>query len=115
MFELEGLEVFFYTLPVDMRCSIDGLSIIVSERLSLDPTKGALYVFFNKSQDKLKILYWQRNGFCLWYKRLEKERFKVPLSRGVLTLTFQQLRWLLDGLDYTRIQGHKPLFYKEFF
>ena len=115
MFELEGLEVFFYTLPVDMRCSIDGLSIIVSERLSLNPTKGALYVFFNKSQDKLKILYWQRNGFCLWYKRLEKERFKVPLSHGILTLTLQQLRWLLDGLDYTRIQGHKPLSYKEFF
>jgi len=115
MFEVEGLEIFFYTAPVDMRRSIDGLSIIVSERLALEPNNGSLYVFFNKSKDKIKILYWQRNGFCLWYKRLEKERFKIPASTDVLTLTFQQLRWLLDGLDYTKVQGHKSLSYKEFY
>ena len=115
MFEIQGLEIFFYTIPVDMRRSIDGLSIIVSQHLNREPTNGALYVFFNKPRDKLKILYWQRNGFYLWYKRLEKERFKVPLSQGILMLTFQQLRWLLDGLDYTKVQGHKSLSYKAFF
>jgi transposase len=115
MFEVESLEIFFYTAPVDMRRSIDGLSIIVSEHLNLEPNRGALYVFFNKSKDKLKILYWQRGGFCLWYKRLEKERFKIPQSTGVLTLTFQQLRWLLDGLDYTKLQGHKSLSYTAFY
>jgi transposase len=80
MFELEGLEVFFYTLPVDMRCSIDGLSIIVSERLSLDPTKGALYVFFNKSQDKLKILYWQTTAEGAVQSSFISWRFNVDVS-----------------------------------
>lgn len=109
VFEGEGVAVYFYTVPVDMRRSIDGLSMIVAERLEMNPEGGALYVFFNRSRDKLKILYWVRNGFCLWYKRLERERFKIPDAGGVLRLSYQQLRWLVDGLDCMKIRGHSAL------
>ena len=115
MLNMEGLDVFFYTEPVNMRCSIDGLSIIVAERLAREPGNGAWYVFLNRARDKLKILTWQCNGFCLWYKRLEKERFQVVASEDVLVLTCQQLRWLIDGLDYTKLQGHKALSYTSFY
>lgn len=111
MFNIEGLKIYFYTIPVDMRRSIDGLSIIVVEQLELNPAAGNLYIFFNKHRNKLKILYWQQNGFCLWYKRLERERFKVPINEGVISLTLQQLRWILDGLDYAALKGHKVLSY----
>lgn len=94
------------------RCSIDELSIIVSVKLEMDPGTGSLYIFFNKHRNKNKSLYWQRNGFFLWYKKLEREKFNIPLNQGILTLTLQQLRWLLDGLDYRCLQGHKPLVYK---
>ena len=63
--------------PVDMRKSIDGLSAYVASQLALDPKQPALFVFFNGGRDKVKILYWERNGFCVWYKRLVKGRYRV--------------------------------------
>ena len=107
MFETDSVQILIYNLPVDMRRAIDGLATIVSECLELSPTSGTIYVFYNRQGDKLKILYWQRNGFCLWYKRLEKYRFKLPNpSHQTMEITMQQLRWLLDGLDFTKLQGH---------
>ena len=87
--------------PQDFRKGINGLSIVVEEHLHHDPFSGQLFVFINKARDKIKVLYWERSGFCLWHKRLEKERFKWPehLSGDVLTLDGQQLNWLLDGYD----------------
>jgi len=67
--------VHLATEPVDMRKSINGLSVLVADHLELSPLSGSLFVFYNKARDKIKILYWDRNGFCLWYKRLEKHRF----------------------------------------
>ena len=63
--------------------------------------------------DKLKIVYWDETGFCLWYKRLEKHRFKWPrkVDDAVLTLSEEQLHWLLRGLDITRMRVHEPLYY----
>ena len=60
------------------RQSINGLSVLVANNLELSPLSGSLFVFYNKARDKIKILYWDRNGFCLWYKRLEKHRFHIP-------------------------------------
>jgi transposase len=62
-------------------------------------------------RDRVKILYWERNGFCLWQKRLERERFKWPrrVHESVVTLTGQQLNWLLDGYDITRMRPHQRL------
>ncbi|MCX7123083.1 MAG: IS66 family insertion sequence element accessory protein TnpB [Gammaproteobacteria bacterium] len=109
-------KVYLASFAVDMRKSIDGLSILVSSHLEQNPTDGALYVFCNRSRNKIKILYWDRNGFCLWYKRLERQRFHLPKpTEGIYTLEAQQLEWLLSGLDFTCLQGHKRLSYSAFY
>lgn len=116
MFETDSTQILIYTRPVDMRRAIDGLAVIVSERLDLCPSSGTIYVFYNRQGDKLKILYWQRNGFCVWYKRLEKDRFKLPKpSDKTMEISMQQLRWLLDGLDFTKLQRHGQESYKFYY
>ena len=109
-------KVYLASFAVDMRKSIDGLSILVSSHLEQNPTDGALYVFCNRSRNKIKILYWDRNGFCLWYKRLERQRFQLPKpTEGIYTLEAQQLEWLLSGLDFSRLKGHQRLSYSAFY
>ena len=100
--------------PQDFRKGINGLSIVVEEHLHHDPFSGKLFVFINKARDKIKVLYWERSGFCLWHKRLEKERFKWPehLAGDVLTLDGQQLNWLLDGYDLAAMRPHRSLSYR---
>lgn len=98
---------------VDMRKQINGLSILISSNMNKNPTNGELFIFFNKHADKIKLLYWDRNGFCLWYKRLEKGRFKIPGDKD--RLNYEELRWLLDGLDLTDLQGYQKLSYTKFF
>ena len=116
MFNGTFSSIFLCHQPIDMRKSIDGLSILVTQYLDEPPTSGALFVFCNRGKDKIKMLYWDRNGFCLWYKRLEKERFHLSYtSSGVIQLDQQQLRWLLDGLDYTQLQGHKSVTYSAYY
>jgi len=73
--------VYLYRDPVDMRKSIDGLAAIVECEIEQSPFESSLFVFCNRQRDKVKLLYWERNGFVLWYKRLEKQRFKWP-DRG---------------------------------
>jgi len=99
---------------VDFRKGINTLSILVEETLCLDPFSEQLFVFCNRKRDKVKILYWERNGFCLWQKRLEKARFKWPRREAadVITLTGQQLNWLLDGYDVMQMKPHEALFFK---
>ena len=104
-------QVYLHREPVGFRKSINGLAVIVEQAMALSPFSGALFVFCNRQRDKLKVLYWDKTGFCLWYKRLEQERFKWPKrwSQTVIELSEQQLRWLLQGLDITAMQGHKKL------
>lgn len=104
-------EVYLHRDPVDFRKSINGLMIIAEQQMQLSPLTGALFVFCNKARDKIKILYWDKTGFALWYKRLEKHRFKWPvkMNRNTIELTEQQLHWLLGGYD---VIGHEPLHYK---
>jgi len=99
---------------VDFRKGINGLAVLVEGMLHLDPFSEQLFVFCNRKRDKVKILYWERNGFCLWQKRLERARFKWPrkVETDVITLTGQQLNWLLDGYDVMRLQPHKRLHYR---
>jgi len=102
--------VFLYRDVVDFRKSINGLSVIVEQQMQLSPLDGSVYVFCNKGRDKLKILYWDKTGFALWYKRLEKDKFKWPrkLNEQTLNLTEQQLHWLLNGFD---VLGHQAISY----
>lgn len=84
----------------DLRKSIDGLAVLVKEGFQLDPFSSCLFVFCNRKRDKLKILYWEHNGFWLYYRRLEKGRFQWPQKNdmAVTTISRRELRWLLDGL-----------------
>jgi transposase len=103
--------IYLCIAPVDFRKSITGLSLLVEQSLSLNPFEPVLFVFINRRCDKIKILYWEKNGFCLWYKRLEKQRFKWPTGhRGdTITLNGEQLNWLLDGFDLWNNQPHQSL------
>jgi len=116
MFTSPNLKVWLSSKPSDMRKSIDGLSFLVVDTMKLEPTSGELFIFYNRNLNKLKILYWDANGFCLWYKRLEKNRFKLPhnLSES-LVLTAQQLRWLLEGFDFINMKRNPQLKYDTFF
>lgn len=107
----EGPEVYLCRDPVDFRKGINGLAVLVEQSLELSPFCEQLFVFCNRRRDRVKILYWERSGFCLWQKRLEQARFHWPRKReeAVLTLTPQQLNWLLDGYDITRLQPHARL------
>ena len=106
--------VYLCREPVDMRKSIDGLSLLVQEVMECDPFTAAVFVFCNRAQDKVKILFWECNGFVVWYKRLEQERFKWPVcgEQECLTLSGQELNWLLDGIDISRMRPHKALRYQ---
>jgi transposase len=98
---------------VDFRKGINSLAILVEGTLELDPFSEQLFVFCNRKRDKVKILYWERNGYCLWQKSLERAKFKWPRKAqdSVITLTGQQLNWLLDGYDIMRMQAHERLHY----
>ena len=108
-------EVFLHRQPVDFRKSIDGLSAIVELDMQRSPFSKQLYVFINKRRNRLKILFWEDNGFCLYYKRLEQKQFHWPrhLDDEVVTLSGQQLNWLLDGLNIKYLILDAPQKYTE--
>ena len=92
----------------DLRKSIDGLAVIVQESFQLDPFSPSLFVFCNRNRDKLKILHWDHNGFWLYYRRLENGLFQWPDGQTIqpLSISYQQLHWLLDGFPYEQKQAH---------
>ncbi|AHK15537.1 transposase [Thalassolituus oleivorans R6-15] len=108
-----SVQVYLYAGAVDMRKSINGLSALIEQELELNPMINALFVFCNRNRDKVKLLYWERNGFVLWYKRLEKQRFKwlKPTDTASLCIDGYQLNLLLDGLDIFNNKPHETLFY----
>ena len=107
---LKTVRVFLKPGATDMRKQVNGLSLIVQDSMELDPLSGNLFVFCNKRKRILKILYWDRNGFCLWHKRLEEEKFKWPRNANeVMEIGYEELSWLLRGLDFKT--AHKKLQY----
>jgi transposase len=96
-----GIErVYLHRAPVDMRRQIDGLAILARDVIQHDPLSGAMFAFINARRNKIKLLVWERNGFILWYKRLERHRFHWPrVGDAVLTLSGVELNHLLDGYD----------------
>jgi len=90
--------IFLYRGAVDMRKGFDGLSGIVRDDLHQDPLTGTVYVFLNRTRDKIKALYWDRDGYAIWTKRLEQGRFALP-SDGGGEIGMSELALLLDGVS----------------
>jgi transposase len=109
-----GLKVFICTEPTDMRRSFDGLSGMVQSVLKADPLLGHLFLFRNRARDSIKILYWDRDGLALWYKRLEQGTFQFPTditladqpAAGV-EITESELALLLSGIDLGSVKRRK--------
>lgn len=105
-------KVTIYIRPgvTDMRKAINGLSVIVAEQMASDPLSGSVYLFCNRERRILKCLYWDRTGFCLWQKRLEKHRFPWPNDeQAARQLSIDELRMLLAGIDFFR--AHQEVSY----
>jgi len=109
--------VYLCAQRIDFRKGMASLAVLVESQFALNTFSESLYVFRNRSSSAIKILYWECNGFCLWQKRLEQERFFWPKanSTGCISLTVQQLNWLLDGYDINRMKPHKTLDYQSVF
>ena len=103
-------QVFIVLGATDMRKAVNGLSMLIADHLEIDVFTGNLFVFCNRARTIIKILYWERNGFCLWQKRLEKHRFVWPeQAEEVLKFSQRELRWLLDGLNPEQLKAHPDL------
>ena len=108
-----SVRIYFATGLVDMRNGIDGLRAVVEQVLMKSPDEGHLFVFVGKQRDKLKILFWDRNGYVVYFKRLERGRFQLPATdetRARVEMEPAQLAMLLDGIDLnaTRLARWQP-------
>jgi transposase len=100
----------------DMRKSIDGLLAKVVDYFEADAQSKTVFVFCNKVKDKVKILYWHRNGFAMLYKRLDRGRFKLRLQpSGRIAVSEEQLEWLLAGLDFQLMEEFNELDYRNYY
>jgi transposase len=108
------LRIHLASTPVDMRKSYQTLSVLVKNVLQRDPFCGHLFVFYNKRKDLIKILYWQKNGFCLWQKKLEKGTFRLPpaFKGHSLEISPYHLQGFIQGLDCWHLKMAKELHYK---
>lgn len=104
-------KVYLYPKPVDLRKSINGLATLVQLDLQVELFAPVLFVFLNRARTQVKILYWERNGFCLWLKRLEAERFKTHPDPGdaAIVLSVRDLNALLEGIDLWGRRPHRVL------
>jgi transposase len=111
IYDLNKAQIFLKPGSTDMRKQINGLSTLVDDEIRKDPFSGNLFLFCNKNRNRLKILYWDRNGFCLWLKRLEKQKFPWPKTEEEsMEIDNEQLKMLLSGIDFFNI--HKEIKYQ---
>lgn len=105
-----GLKIYLATAPTDMRKSHDGLAALVEHELGADPLSGQLFVFRNKRADRLKLLYFDTDGYALWYKRLEAGVFRFPKAADDarrVSVSAAELTMLLDGVDLASVKRSK--------
>lgn len=102
-----AVAVYIWQGAMDMRVSFDRLSMFIKENLSSSSLRSSLYVFLSRSRDRVKILYWDRDGYALWYKRLEAGVFKVEQRLEYEEITGVDLSELLAGMDLSRIKLRK--------
>jgi len=104
--------IYVATTPVDMRKSFDSLAALVKNSFQKNPLDGTFFVFINRSADRLKILYWDRDGYALWYKRLEAGRFRLPVTltqsgESVVLVSAAQLAMILEGIEPVAVKQQK--------
>ena len=106
-------KVFLCRDHVDFRKWANGLAALVEADMKLDPFGSYLFAFTNRRRDKIKLLYWDNTGYAIWFKALQEQKFLWPKRSelAVLTLTPQQLDFLLDGYDIAKMKPHQPLKY----
>jgi transposase len=107
--------VFIHREPVDMRRGINGLSEIVQSALMGEVMGRNLFVFSGRRRNTIKVLYFDKSGFCLWQKRLEKERFPWPkkLTETVVSISPEQFTWLLEGFDVWKMKPFEELYFEK--
>ena len=97
-----GVRIFLCTLPTDMRRGFDRLAEMVRSSLLQDPLDGSLFVFRSRGGDRLKVLHWDKDGFSLWYKRLEEGTFRFPATpagAAGVEIKASEMAMLLEGID----------------
>lgn len=107
--------IYLWRSPVDFRKSINGLGAIVQEEMKLNPFDSALFIFCCGRRKRLKILYWDKTGFAIWYKKLEEDLFPWPksLEEEVITISSKELGWVLDGINIWAIKPHEEKNYSK--
>ncbi|WP_020610919.1 IS66 family insertion sequence element accessory protein TnpB [Sediminispirochaeta bajacaliforniensis] len=110
--DLSILQIYVRPGVTDMRKQVNGLSIITEEEMELAPGSGSLFLFCSRDRKLIKCIYWDRNGFCLWQKRLEKGKYPWPYTEvQAREISQEQLKMLLDGIDFWH--AHQRLSYEE--
>ena len=110
--DLSSLEIYVRPGVTDMRKQINGLSSIVEEGMGHSPMSGSLFLFCSRDRRLVKCIYWDRNGFCLWLKKLERDRFPWPQTEeDARQINLEELRMLLDGIDFWN--AHKSIQYAQ--
>jgi transposase len=105
-----AVKLWYCPTPVDMRLGFDGLFSLVRSRLNADPLSGHLFIFRNRTADRLKVLYWGGHGLCLWCQRLESGRYHFPEAAGdrpAVEMSAGQFQMVLDGIDLSRVRRFK--------
>ena len=108
--EFRAEKVYIACGYTDLRQGIDGLAGLVQQQFQLDPFTNTLFLFCGRRRDRIKVLYWEGNGFLLLYKRLENGSFQWPRTGAeARELTPQQYRWLMEGLSVEQPKAHRPV------
>ena len=109
--DVTRVRIFIRPGWTDLRKAVNGLSVLIEQQMAGEPFSGNVYIFCNKERKLLKALWWERNGFWLSQKRLEKDRFPWPQTgEAVQELSGEEITMLLSGIDF--FKAHKPVYYK---
>ncbi|QEN03564.1 transposase [Thiospirochaeta perfilievii] len=110
--DLTKISIFVRPGSTDMRSQINGLSVLAESEMKLDSGSGSLFLFCSKNRKNLKCIYWDKNGFAMWQKKLEKDKFPWPQTADdAEEITLEQLKLLLSGIDFWK--AHKEIYFKE--
>lgn len=108
LFPESQVRIWLYTQPADMRKSYNGLSALVKQKLQEDPLSGQLFVFINRKRTQMKVLYFDRTGYCIWGKRLEQGQFHFNGKSGEKhLLSWTDLKLIIEGIDTASIRRFK--------